>query len=157
LIAFQSIALHTFSYIAQFTQPGWRYLNDSASGYLDGNRVDGSYVSLKSPLTLQPNRICSVTTTGQSKVSTASNRLTVFDSKCLDASGGGTADGTPVLIWDCAGATKQQWTARSPAPAPANAWTPPGAAPPTAPRWSCGPAPAPPTNDGHAAEASDVH
>ena len=32
----------------QFTAPGWQYL-DSASGYLDGNRNNGSYVSLKSP------------------------------------------------------------------------------------------------------------
>jgi len=32
----------------QFTAPGWQYL-DSASGYLGGNRANGSYVSLKSP------------------------------------------------------------------------------------------------------------
>ncbi|GIJ51416.1 galactosylceramidase [Virgisporangium aliadipatigenens] len=32
----------------QFTAPGWRYL-DSSSGYLEGNRNNGSYVSLKSP------------------------------------------------------------------------------------------------------------
>jgi hypothetical protein len=32
----------------QFTAPGWKYL-DSASGYLGGNRSNGSYVSLKSP------------------------------------------------------------------------------------------------------------
>ncbi|GIF16696.1 ricin-type beta-trefoil lectin domain protein [Actinoplanes teichomyceticus] len=32
----------------QFTAPGWRYL-DSSSGYLGGNRDNGSYVSLKSP------------------------------------------------------------------------------------------------------------
>jgi hypothetical protein len=32
----------------QFTQPGWRYL-DSSSGYLNGTRGNGSYVSLKSP------------------------------------------------------------------------------------------------------------
>ncbi len=31
----------------QFTAPGWRYL-DSSSGYLGGNRNNGSYVSLKS-------------------------------------------------------------------------------------------------------------
>ncbi|MGC9669613.1 ricin-type beta-trefoil lectin domain protein [Planosporangium sp. 12N6] len=31
----------------QFTAPGWRYL-DSSSGYLGGNRSNGSYVSLKS-------------------------------------------------------------------------------------------------------------
>lgn len=32
----------------QFAQPGWHYI-DSASGYLGGNRANGSYVSLKSP------------------------------------------------------------------------------------------------------------
>ncbi|MET8090518.1 ricin-type beta-trefoil lectin domain protein [Micromonospora sp. NPDC005220] len=37
------------AHYAQFTQPGWRYLNSSASGYLGGNRANGSYVSLKSP------------------------------------------------------------------------------------------------------------
>jgi hypothetical protein len=34
----------------QFTAPGWRYV-DSASGYLGGNRANGSYVSLRSPST----------------------------------------------------------------------------------------------------------
>jgi len=34
----------------QFTQPGWRYL-DSASGFLGGNRANGSYVTLRSPTT----------------------------------------------------------------------------------------------------------
>ncbi|MFC5908693.1 ricin-type beta-trefoil lectin domain protein [Streptacidiphilus monticola] len=32
----------------QFTAPGWHYL-DSSSGYIAGNRNNGSYVSLKSP------------------------------------------------------------------------------------------------------------
>jgi O-glycosyl hydrolase len=32
----------------QFTSPGWKYL-DSASGYIGGNRSNGSYVSLRSP------------------------------------------------------------------------------------------------------------
>ncbi|WP_433303864.1 ricin-type beta-trefoil lectin domain protein [Actinoplanes sp. CA-030573] len=32
----------------QFTAPGWRYL-DGASGYLNGSKSNGSYVSLKSP------------------------------------------------------------------------------------------------------------
>jgi O-glycosyl hydrolase len=36
------------AHYAQFTQPGWHYLNGSASGYLGGNRANGSYVSLKS-------------------------------------------------------------------------------------------------------------
>ncbi|MFI5916245.1 ricin-type beta-trefoil lectin domain protein [Dactylosporangium sp. NPDC051541] len=36
------------AHYAQFTAPGWKYLNSSASGYLGGNRANGSYVSLKS-------------------------------------------------------------------------------------------------------------
>ncbi|MEV4517053.1 ricin-type beta-trefoil lectin domain protein [Dactylosporangium sp. NPDC049525] len=32
----------------QFTAPGWRYL-DNSSGYIGGNRNNGSYVSLRSP------------------------------------------------------------------------------------------------------------
>lgn len=40
--------LWAMAHTAQFTAPGWRYL-DSSSGYLGGNRANGSYVSLKSP------------------------------------------------------------------------------------------------------------
>jgi hypothetical protein len=36
------------AHTTQFTAPGWRYL-DSASGYLGGNRNNGSYVTLRSP------------------------------------------------------------------------------------------------------------
>ncbi|WP_086848625.1 ricin-type beta-trefoil lectin domain protein [Amycolatopsis kentuckyensis] len=36
-------------------------------------------------------------------------QLTAFGSKCLDASGQGTADGTPVIIWSCSGQANQQW------------------------------------------------
>jgi hypothetical protein len=34
--------------VTQFTQPGWQFI-DTASGYLGGNRANGSYVTLKSP------------------------------------------------------------------------------------------------------------
>jgi O-glycosyl hydrolase len=36
------------AHTTQFTAPGWTYV-DSASGYLGGNRANGSYVTLKSP------------------------------------------------------------------------------------------------------------
>jgi lysophospholipase L1-like esterase len=37
-------------------------------------------------------------------------QLTAYGTKCLDASGQGTADGTPVIIWTCSGQANQQWT-----------------------------------------------
>ncbi|GAA3451911.1 ricin-type beta-trefoil lectin domain protein [Dactylosporangium matsuzakiense] len=36
------------AHTTQFTAPGWRYL-DSASGYLGGNRANGSYVTMRDP------------------------------------------------------------------------------------------------------------
>ncbi|NUP46541.1 MAG: galactosylceramidase [Catenulispora sp.] len=36
------------AHTTQFTAPGWQYL-DSASGFIGGNRANGSYVTLKSP------------------------------------------------------------------------------------------------------------
>ena len=36
------------AHVTQFSQPGWRFI-DSASGYLGGNRANGSYATLKSP------------------------------------------------------------------------------------------------------------
>jgi Glycosyl hydrolase family 59/Galactocerebrosidase, C-terminal lectin domain len=36
------------AHTTQFTQPGWTYV-DSASGYLGGDRTNGSYVTLKAP------------------------------------------------------------------------------------------------------------
>ncbi|WP_410639129.1 ricin-type beta-trefoil lectin domain protein [Amycolatopsis sp. lyj-346] len=36
-------------------------------------------------------------------------QLATAGTKCLDASGQGTADGTPVIIWTCSGQANQQW------------------------------------------------
>ncbi|MGW4968169.1 ricin-type beta-trefoil lectin domain protein [Nonomuraea sp. NPDC004186] len=40
--------LWAMAHTGQFTAPGWKYL-DTSSGYIGGNRNNGSYVSLKSP------------------------------------------------------------------------------------------------------------
>jgi hypothetical protein len=40
--------LWVMAHTTQFTQPGWQYL-DNATGYLNGNRTNGSVVTLKSP------------------------------------------------------------------------------------------------------------
>jgi hypothetical protein len=37
----------------------------------------------------------------------------VYGTKCLDASGQGTANGTAVIIWDCSGQANQQWNVNS--------------------------------------------
>ncbi|GIJ44045.1 galactosylceramidase [Virgisporangium aliadipatigenens] len=37
------------AHYAQFAQPGWRYVTGAAGGYLDGNRANGSYVTLAAP------------------------------------------------------------------------------------------------------------
>ena len=46
---YYSIGKNTWvmAHTTQFTAPGWKYL-DSSSGYIGGNRTNGSYVSLKS-------------------------------------------------------------------------------------------------------------
>ncbi len=49
----------------------------------------------------------------QTWTSTATNQLTVYDSKCLGVAGGAAADGSAVEINDCSGAAAQQWRVRS--------------------------------------------
>ncbi|SEN77595.1 Glycosyl hydrolase family 59, partial [Actinacidiphila rubida] len=51
--------------------------------------------------------------TNQTWTSTATDQLTVYDTKCLDVTGGATADGSPVEIYDCNGTAAQQWRVRS--------------------------------------------
>ncbi len=47
--------------VTQFTQPGWQFI-DSASGYLGGDRANGSYVTLKSPNGMDYSTILETTT-----------------------------------------------------------------------------------------------
>ncbi len=71
--------------VTQFTQPGWQFL-DGASGYLGGDRTNGSYVALKAPGADDYSLIAETTTaTAPSTVS-----FTVSD---------GSAATKPVQVW----------------------------------------------------------
>jgi hypothetical protein len=37
----------------------------------------------------------------------------VYGTKCLDANGQGTGNGTTAIIWDCNGQSNQQWNVNS--------------------------------------------
>ncbi|MBW8736330.1 MAG: ricin-type beta-trefoil lectin domain protein [Streptomyces turgidiscabies] len=51
------------AHTTQFTAPGWKYL-DASSGYIGGNRNNGSYVSLKSPNTSDYSTVIETTDAG---------------------------------------------------------------------------------------------
>jgi O-glycosyl hydrolase len=59
--------------VTQFTAPGWTFIN-SASGYLGGNRTNGSYVSLKSPNGTDYSTILETTTATAAQTVTFSVR-----------------------------------------------------------------------------------
>ncbi|MEU4745903.1 galactosylceramidase, partial [Actinosynnema sp. NPDC023658] len=63
-------SLWTNAQVAQFTQPGWRFLTGSASGYLGGNRNNGSYISLKSTNNTDYSTIYETSTTGSAQTVT---------------------------------------------------------------------------------------
>ncbi len=71
--------------VTQFAQPGWQFL-DGASGYLGGDRTNGSYVSLKSPDSKDYSTV--VETTTATAASTAAFDVT-----------GGLPAGKPVHVW----------------------------------------------------------
>jgi len=73
------------AHVTQFTQPGWRFI-DSASGYLGGNRENGSYVSLKAPNGRDYSTIIEATTATEAQTV----NITVA---------GGLSTGT-VRVWD---------------------------------------------------------
>ena len=58
-----SIGMNTWvtAQVTQFVQPGWQFL-DKASGYLGGNRTNGSYVSLTSPTKADYSTVVETTT-----------------------------------------------------------------------------------------------
>lgn len=88
--------------VAQFTQPGWRFLTGSASGYLGGNRSNGSYISLKSTNNTDYSTIYE--TSGSSTTQTVNVNVT-----------GGLSTGT-VHVWstDLASANAADWFTRQP-------------------------------------------
>jgi O-glycosyl hydrolase len=59
--------------VTQFTSPGWTFI-DSGSGYLGGNRANGSYVSLKSPNGTDYSTILETTSAGAAQTVTFSVR-----------------------------------------------------------------------------------
>ncbi|MFJ7217666.1 ricin-type beta-trefoil lectin domain protein [Amycolatopsis sp. NPDC098790] len=71
--------------VAQFTQPGWKFLTGSASGYLGGNRAGGSYISLKS--------------TNGSDYSTIYETTGATAAQTVDVTVSGNLDGGPVHVW----------------------------------------------------------
>jgi type 1 glutamine amidotransferase len=66
----------------------------------NGSTANGTQVQLGDCVAGQANQLWTAT---------AGKQLTVYGNKCLDASGRGTANGTPVIIWDCSGQPNQQW------------------------------------------------
>lgn len=96
------------AHYAQFTQPGWKYLNGSASAYLGGNRANGSYVSLKSP------NNSDYSTVYETSGSTAPQTVDVKVS-------GGLSTGT-VHVWatDMAASTPVSWFVRQQDVTPVN-------------------------------------
>ncbi|MFG2631783.1 ricin-type beta-trefoil lectin domain protein [Streptomyces sp. NPDC048473] len=57
------------AHTTQFTKPGWRYI-DSASGYLGGDRVNGSYVTLKSTNNVDYSTVIETMGTKESQTAT---------------------------------------------------------------------------------------
>ena len=55
--------------VTQFAQPGWQFLN-SGSGYLGGNRANGSYISLASPSKTDYSTVVETTTATAAQTST---------------------------------------------------------------------------------------
>ncbi|MEU4744372.1 ricin-type beta-trefoil lectin domain protein [Actinosynnema sp. NPDC023658] len=72
------------AHTAQFTAPGWKYL-DSSSGYIGGNRNNGSYVSLKSP--------------NNSDYSTIIETMDATAAQTLDFTVTGGLSSAPVHVW----------------------------------------------------------
>jgi hypothetical protein len=77
-------SIWVMAHTGQFAQPGWQYLN-GASGYLEGNRTNGSFVTLKSPDSRDYSSI--IETTTATSALTANFRVT-----------GGLSTGT-VHVW----------------------------------------------------------
>lgn len=70
--------------VTQFVQPGWQFL-DGASGYLGGDRTNGSYVSLASPAKTDYSTVVETTT------ATAASTATFTVPKALSSK--------PVHVW----------------------------------------------------------
>jgi hypothetical protein len=68
-----SIGMNTWvtAQVTQFVQPGWQFL-DGASGYLGGDRINGSYISLTSPAKTDYSTVVETTTATAASTATFS-------------------------------------------------------------------------------------
>ncbi len=68
-----SIGMNTWvtAQVTQFVQPGWQFL-DGASGYLGGDRTNGSYISLMSPAKTDYSTVVETTTATAASTATFS-------------------------------------------------------------------------------------
>jgi O-glycosyl hydrolase len=91
--------------VTQFTQPGWTFIN-GASGYLNGNEQNGTYVTLKSPDGTDYSTIIETTT------ATAAQTVKI-------AVSGGLSTGT-VQVWatNLGSGNSADWFVRQPSVAP---------------------------------------
>jgi O-glycosyl hydrolase len=94
--------------VAQFTQPGWRFLTGSASGYLGGNRSNGSYISLKS--------------TNNTDYSTVYETSTSTTTQTVNVSVSGGLNTGTVHVWstDLGSTDPATWFVRQPDITPSN-------------------------------------
>jgi hypothetical protein len=95
------------AHTTQFTRPGWHYI-DSASGYLGGNRANGSFVTLRSP--------------GSGAWSTVVETLdaTAVQAMTLKVTGGLTAGALHVWSSDFRSADQRDYKVRQPDLTPVN-------------------------------------
>ncbi|MEV6007047.1 ricin-type beta-trefoil lectin domain protein [Streptomyces sp. NPDC051976] len=91
--------------------------NQFFADYSDGTlRTLGKCLTAASSASLTPVTLATCgTSPGQNWTYNATAQtLSPFSGMCLDASGGGTGNGTPLILYACSGAANQQWAQTGP-------------------------------------------